>query len=130
MFKLSALAILSMVAFASLSFADDTVLKTGYYQTDSQFCSQVITWSGDDINLHATDECDVTIVFHMVSPGVYEGKAEGYDYDYRVTVMNDGEYTFDSLSFRTSGDFLYLKAYPEPRILSGAHTNMMDPTQH
>ena len=130
MIKLSmALTAFFTLGLAQLTFAADQAqaLKAGLYQTDSQFCSQVLSWDGPTLVLMAIDGCDAKIVLNEVAAGVYNGKIQGYDYDYRVTVKDLEHYTFESLYFGTAGDFSYVGAGKPVHNLETSGS--IDPTQ-
>lgn len=124
-----ALSTFFVLGLSQTTFAADEMplLKTGRYETESQFCPQYIKWDGANIALQAIDDCDVSMVLLPVSAGVYEGKAVGYDYDYRLTVKDDQHYSFESINFETSGDFYYAGARRIKR--SSANSQSMDPAQ-
>ena len=124
-----ALSTFLVLGFTQLTFAADDVLplKPGRYETESQFCPQQISWDGPMLVLLAVDDCDAKIVLQQVSEGVYQGKAEDYEYDYRVTVKDSEHYNFESIDFETNGDFYYEGSDAPKRIIQTSQS--MDPTQ-
>ena len=103
-------------------------LVEGLYETNGSFCGQAVRWEGTQLTLALQSPCAGTVRLNATKGSdMFEGRIDGYSYDYEVKVTGADRYTFYSRSFGTQADFKKSN-YPNKPAKKGARTNQ-DPAR-